>query len=48
MEGNISEAKLAWLLWQRLQELSDLLWNRYDQEFLDFDIDQPLPPFDDP
>ena len=33
---NISEAKLAWILWQRLQELSDLLWDRYDKDFPDF------------
>jgi hypothetical protein len=37
---NISEAKLAWILWQRLQELSDLLWNRYDKDFLDFPIEE--------
>jgi hypothetical protein len=37
---NISEAKLAWSLWQRLQELADLLWDRYDQEFQDFPINE--------
>jgi hypothetical protein len=30
----VSEVELAWVLWQRLQELSDLLWNRYDKDFL--------------
>jgi len=37
---NISEAKLAWTLWQRLQELSDLLWDRYDKDFLNFPIEE--------
>ena len=37
---NISEAKLAWSLWQRLQELADLLWDRYDQDFQDFPINE--------
>lgn len=36
---NISEAKLAWILWQRLQELSDLLWDRYDKDFLDLSME---------
>ena len=36
---NISEAKLAWILWQRLQELSDLLWDLYDKDFLDFPME---------
>ena len=30
----VSEVELAWVLWQRLQELSDLLWNHYDKDFL--------------
>jgi hypothetical protein len=43
MEGkNISEAKLAWILWQRMQQLCDLLWDRYDKEFIDFPIEDDL------
>jgi hypothetical protein len=47
---NVSEAKLAWILWQRLQELSDLLWDRYDKDFLNFPIeeDQNVMPTDSP
>ena len=35
-----SEAKQAWILWQRLQELNDLLWDRYEKDFLDFLIEE--------
>jgi len=41
---NISEAKLAWILWQRLQELSDLLWDRYDKDFLNFPLEEDYDP----
>lgn len=39
---NLSEAKLAWLLWQLLQELSDLLWDHYEEEFLDFVLEEDM------
>ena len=39
---NLSEAKQAWLLWQLLQELSDLLWNHYEEEFLDFVLEEDM------
>ncbi len=37
---DLSEAKLAWSLWQRLEELADLLWDRYDQEFQKFPMEE--------
>ena len=27
------EIQLAWDIWNRINELSDLLWDRYDEEF---------------
>ncbi len=35
-----SEAKLAWHLWNVLQQLSDLLWERYDQDFVSFTMEE--------
>jgi hypothetical protein len=29
------EPRLAWAIWQGLQKLSDLLWDRYEEDFLD-------------
>lgn len=29
------EPRLAWALWQGLQKFSDLLWERYEKDFLD-------------
>ncbi len=37
---DLSEAKLAWSLWQQLEKLADLLWDRYDQEFQKFSLEQ--------
>ncbi len=45
---NCSEAKRAWILWQLLQELNDLLWDRYEKEFLDFLIEEDLAPTEYP
>lgn len=39
---NLSEAKRTWLLWQLLQELSDLLWDHYEEEFLDFVLEEDM------
>lgn len=39
---NCSEAKRDWILWQLLQQLSDLLWFRYEKDFLLFDIEEDL------
>ncbi len=33
---NLPEAKLAWIIWNALQQLSDRLWDRYDQAFVSF------------
>jgi hypothetical protein len=37
---NLPEAKLAWIIWNALQQLSDLLWERYDKDFISFTMDQ--------
>ena len=31
----VLEPRLAWVLWQGLQKLSDLLWDRYEEDFLE-------------
>jgi hypothetical protein len=31
----VLEPRLAWALWQGLQKLSDLLWDRYEEDFLE-------------
>jgi len=47
-EENLSEGKRAWLLWQLLQELSDLLWNHYEEKFLDFALEEEMAPDEEP
>ncbi len=37
---NLPEAKLAWIIWNALQQLSDRLWDRYDKDFVSFTIDK--------
>ena len=37
---NLSEAKLAWIIWNALQQLSDLLWDRYDKDFVSFTMEE--------
>ncbi len=32
----IDEAKLAWRAWDLLGDLLQLLWDRYEREFMDF------------
>jgi hypothetical protein len=34
----MSEAQEAWALWQQLQTLSDDIWSRYENAFVDFCI----------
>ena len=29
-----NEIKIAWKLWHLVEELNDLIWNRYEDEFL--------------
>jgi hypothetical protein len=33
--ATVLEPRLAWALWQGLVKLSDLLWERYEEDFLD-------------
>ncbi len=37
---NLPEAKLAWIIWNALQQLSDRLWDRYDKAFVSFTMDE--------
>jgi len=37
---NLPEAKLAWIIWNALQHLSDRLWDRYDQDFVSFGMEE--------
>ena len=37
---NLPEAKLAWIIWNALQQLSDRLWDRYDKDFVSFTIEE--------
>ena len=30
------EAKIAWMAWNLLDEIQNLLWNRYDKQFFRF------------
>jgi hypothetical protein len=29
------ESQIAWEVWNLLEKLNDLLWNRYEKEFID-------------
>ena len=31
---NVSEAKLAWMIWQALEKLNSLLWDHYEKDYL--------------
>ena len=35
-EELVKEVKIAWRLYQRLEELNSLLWDRYGEEFINF------------
>jgi hypothetical protein len=37
---DVSEAKLAWIIWQALEKLNSLLWDRYEKDFLSFGFDK--------
>ncbi len=43
----VTEAKLAWLIWQALQILSTRLWERYEKDFLSFDKQNQIVTEDD-
>ncbi|MGZ6202781.1 MAG: hypothetical protein ACXWMO_13060 [Syntrophales bacterium] len=40
MEPHRSEALLAWRIFQVIEKLSNLLFDRYEQEFQDFDLEE--------
>ena len=33
---NLTEAQIAWILWNLHERLNNLLWDRYEKEFLDW------------
>jgi len=37
---NLTEAQIAWILWNLHNRLNDLLWDRYEKEFLDWAMDE--------
>jgi hypothetical protein len=36
----LSEAQIAWILWNLHERLNNLLWDRYEKEFLDWAMDE--------
>ena len=36
----LTEAQIAWILWNLHERLNKLLWDRYEKEFLDWAMDQ--------
>ena len=32
--ATVLEPRLAWALWQGLEKLSEILWDRYEEDFL--------------
>ena len=39
----VPEAKLAWLIWQALERLNARLWDRYQEDFLIFAMEDQHP-----
>ena len=37
---NLTEAQIAWILWNLHERLNNLLWDRYKKEFLDWAMDE--------
>jgi hypothetical protein len=37
---NLTEAQIAWLLYNLHERLNSLLWDRYEKEFLDWVMDE--------
>ena len=37
---DLSEAKLAWMIWQALEKLNSLLWDHYQKDFLSFALQE--------
>lgn len=38
--GNLTEPQIAWILWNLHERLNQLLWVRYEKEFLDWAMDE--------
>ncbi len=36
----VPEAKIAWVLLNLLEEVTERLWNRYDKEFIEFAMEE--------
>ena len=36
----LTEAQIAWILWNLHERFNKLLWDRYEKEFLDWAMDQ--------
>jgi len=36
----LTEAQIAWLLWNLHERLNNLLWDRYEKEFMDWVMDE--------
>ena len=39
----VTEAKLAWLIWHALEKLSARLWDRYEEDFRSFVMEDENP-----
>ena len=37
---DLTEAQIAWILWNLHERLNQLLWTRYEKEFLDWAMDE--------
>ncbi len=37
---SLTEAQIAWILWNLHERLNNLLWDRYEKEFLDWTMDE--------
>ena len=37
---NLPEAKRAWLIAEMIEELNELLWNHYEEEFITFLLEE--------
>jgi len=37
---NLTEAQIAWILYNLHERLNSLLWDRYEKEFLDWVMDE--------
>jgi hypothetical protein len=40
---NLPEAKRAWLIAEMIEELNELLWNHYEEEFITFLLEEDPP-----